>query len=714
MSRTHVRGRRLAPRCMPTRLLARGPGLLAAGFALFWIQPLGAQVQPTQPTHPPYYAITNARIVTVSGPTIPNGTIVVRDGVIEDVGADLRIPAGAWTLDATGLTVYPGLIDAFGTLGRPRSGDDADDGDEEEEYSWGPLDRPGTTTWATAADELDSGDDRIEEWREAGFTAALSTRPGGLFSGQAALIALAGEDEEMVIDPAVAQRLNLDSDDYDGYPGSLMGVFAYIEQLYSDARHYDLAWSRYEADPRGATRPAYDRALEPLRDRDPILFPAEGRKNIMRAIRTSELLGVPVVVYGGQRAYEAVDVLAAENVPVLIDLDWPEPPRDPDPLADPTLATLRAWEHNPTTPARLEQAGVPFAFYTGGLSDPEDVREAVERAIEVGLSRDAAIRALTLAPARIFGAADRLGSIEEGKIANFVLTDGDIFDERTTIERVIIDGRQFERFESIADDDEDDDEDEREEEPEEGLIDGDAPAGPVIAMADDDGPYRDDEVTLIRGATIFTVTNGRIEGGDVLIREGRIAAVGTDVDAPGDARIVDATGMYVMPGIIDAHSHIAADAINEGSVAVSAMVGIRDVIDPEDESIYRAVAGGVTSINLLHGSANPIGGKNAVLKLRWGADAEELIFEGAPPGIKFALGENTKRDRDPNRYPNTRMGVQDVIRQAFLDARAYMQEWEAYERRRDENENAIPPRRDLKLETLAEILRGERLVHAHS
>ncbi|MGH7482834.1 MAG: amidohydrolase family protein, partial [Longimicrobiales bacterium] len=122
----------------------------------------------------------------------------------------------------------------------------------------------------------------------------------------------------------------------------------------------------------------------------------------------------------------------------------------------------------------------------------------------------------------------------------------------------------------------------------------------------------------------------------------------------------------------------------------------------------------VTSINLLHGSANPIGGKNAVLKLRWGADAEDLIFESAPPGIKFALGENTKRDRDPNRYPNTRMGVQDVIRQAFLEARAYMREWEEYERRRDENENAIPPRRDLKLETLAEILRGERLVHAHS
>jgi len=138
------------------------------------------------------------------------------------------------------------------------------------------------------------------------------------------------------------------------------------------------------------------------------------------------------------------------------------------------------------------------------------------------------------------------------------------------------------------------------------------------------------------------------------------------------------------------------------------------VIDPNAIAIYRALAGGVTTINLLHGSANPIGGRNAVLKLRWGADADGLIFEGAPEGIKFALGENTKRDRNPPRYPNSRMGVQDVIRQAFIEAQQYMKEWEDYEQRRRRDKNAVPPRRDLKLETLAELLRGERLVHAHS
>jgi imidazolonepropionase-like amidohydrolase len=158
-------------------------------------------------------------------------------------------------------------------------------------------------------------------------------------------------------------------------------------------------------------------------------------------------------------------------------------------------------------------------------------------------------------------------------------------------------------------------------------------------------------------------------------------------------------------------------------VAVSAMVGIQDVLDPDDVAIYRALAGGVTSINILHGSANPIGGKNAVIKLRWGADAAGLMFQGAPPGIKFALGENPKRDREPDRYPATRMGVMDVVRQAFVEAREYQRRWREYEqaqgargaqRARGARANLIPPRRDLKLETLAEILDGKRLVHAHS
>ena len=228
-------------------------------------------------------------------------------------------------------------------------------------------------------------------------------------------------------------------------------------------------------------------------------------------------------------------------------------------------------------------------------------------------------------------------------------------------------------------------------------------------MSANTGPYRDDPVTLIAGATVLTASHGTLEDTDILIRDGRIAEIGTGLSAPGDATVVDASGRYVTAGIIDAHSHMAAMSINEGTVNVSSMVTIEDVIRPEDIGMYRALAGGVTTINILHGSANPIGGGNAVIKLRWGADADDLLI-GAHPGIKFALGENTKRDRDPDRYPASRMGVQDVIRQAFLDAREYMAEWDAWEAG---GRRGVAPRRDLKLEALMQILKGERWVHSH-
>jgi imidazolonepropionase-like amidohydrolase len=205
----------------------------------------------------------------------------------------------------------------------------------------------------------------------------------------------------------------------------------------------------------------------------------------------------------------------------------------------------------------------------------------------------------------------------------------------------------------------------------------------------------------------------------VVIRDGRIAEVGEKTLVPAGARVIDAGGQYLMPGIIDCHSHIAADSINEGSVSVSSMVSIQDVLDPEDIAIYRGLAGGVTTANILHGSANAIGGQCVVIKMRWGKDARGLLFEGAKPGIKFALGENPKRQgyapvegREP-RYPATRMGVEDVIRQAFVEAKAYRESWRQYQEKVKRGENAIPPRRDLRLEPLVEVLEGKRLVHAH-
>jgi imidazolonepropionase-like amidohydrolase len=662
-----------------------------------------------------HYAIQGARIVTVSGQPIDDGTIVIRNGLITAVGSNVDVPAGAWVIDGSGKTVYPGLFDALTTLGHeaapaPQGGFfGGGEGEiDEENHSWGPEDRPGTHSWESAADDMRAGDERFDDWRNHGFTSVLTTKDHGLVTGQAAVINLGSytRPRELVVETPVAMRVKLQDRTFTGYPGSLMGSFAYLKQLYYDALHYGAVWADYEADPRGKARPEWDITLEPIRQQLeegwPVLFPAAGRKEVARAIETAAEMGVTPIVHGLHGGYDAADLLAASGVAAIVDLDWPTAPRNGDPEAVPSLAELRLIDRAPTTPAALARAGVRFAFTSGGADEASGVLAGARHAVAQGLSEVDAIRALTLSPAEMFGVADRVGSIETGKIANVIVTDGSLLAAGTRIETVFVDGERFEVAETMAGGTEGGD--------------GGEGTGPDVSssspvpMSDDRGPYRSDPVTFITGATILTASNGTIENGDIIVRDGRIAEVGTGLSRPNGATVVEADGMFVTPGVIDAHSHMAAEAINEGSVNVSAMVTIRDVVDPTDRGMYYALGGGVTAINILHGSANPIGGGNAVIKLRWGSDKDDLLMD-AMPGIKFALGENTKRDRNPDRYPATRMGVQDVVRQAFIDATYYMQEWDAYE---GGGRQGVEPRRDLMLESLMEILKGERWVHSHS
>ena len=240
-----------------------------------------------------------------------------------------------------------------------------------------------------------------------------------------------------------------------------------------------------------------------------------------------------------------------------------------------------------------------------------------------------------------------------------------------------------------------------------------------LALAQQTAP----QPIVLQNATIHTVTKGTFSG-SIVIRNGMIAEVGDKVLAPMGAKIIDLSGKHITPGLIDCHTHIALVSTNEGSVSVSSMVAMRDVIDPEDPAIFRDLAGGTTTANLLHGSANAIGGLNVVIKMRWGSDADGLVMKEAKPGIKFALGENPKRagqgaqspfggNAQTPRYPGTRMGVEDVIREAFLEARQYQASWKDYETRRAHGENVLPPRRNMKLDPLVEVLEGKRLVHAH-
>ncbi|MEP6920849.1 MAG: amidohydrolase family protein [bacterium] len=225
--------------------------------------------------------------------------------------------------------------------------------------------------------------------------------------------------------------------------------------------------------------------------------------------------------------------------------------------------------------------------------------------------------------------------------------------------------------------------------------------------------------TLIRNATVLTITHGMLQNSDVLIRNGKIAAVGKNLKAAANARVIDATDKYLMPGIIDCHSHSMLDSINEGSLSVTSMVRTRDVLNPNDADLYRALAGGVTTLNLLHGSANAIGGLNTVVKVKYGRPIAEFLFPGAMPGIKFALGENPKRSSftpvgQPRRYPATRMGVEEVIRDAFTRARNYKSSWDDYRTAVAHGEkNQVTPRRNLELEPLVEVLEGKRFVHSH-
>jgi imidazolonepropionase-like amidohydrolase len=227
------------------------------------------------------------------------------------------------------------------------------------------------------------------------------------------------------------------------------------------------------------------------------------------------------------------------------------------------------------------------------------------------------------------------------------------------------------------------------------------------------------QVLLIQNATILTASHGTLEHGSILIQDGKIAEVGASIKARNDAQIIDAAGQFVMPGIVDCHSHIAISGdVNEGSVSVSSMANIADVLNSDDPAIYLDLAGGVTTANLLHGSANSIGGQTEVIKLRWGQPGRKLPFEGALPGIKFALGENPRSNGvgvagQPPRYPATRLGVEQTIRAAFAEARDYKKEWDDYNRRAATDKNLIPPRRDLRLEPLVEVLEGKRYVHAH-
>jgi len=406
------------------------------------------QPQPTS------IAIRNAKIVTVSGPTIAKGTVVLRNGLIEAVGDNVQPPADALVIDGEGMTVYPGLVDALSTWGMPgaapaangrggtgRGATPAAATTPASPPSRGPEDRPQTTSWIKAAEEIQPNDRRIEMARSAGFTTAFVFPTRGIFAGQGSAVNLAGaKTEDMVLAPSIGQYISLTARGGGGFPSALMGYIAYVRQIYLDAEHYKLVKDAYEKNPRGMKRPEYDRALEGVLESKRILLPANRWVEVERMVKFAAELKQPAILYGMREGFDkrATDYL--KTTPVLVSLKWPVKATDSDPDDVESFRTLEVREKAPTSPQALKQAGVKFAFYTDGVDQPRDIQRAVKKAIDGGLSREDAVRAVTLSPAEIYGLADRLGSVEKGKIANLVVTRGEIFDDRTRIEMIFIDG----------------------------------------------------------------------------------------------------------------------------------------------------------------------------------------------------------------------------------------------------------------------------------
>lgn len=418
------------------------------------------------------YAITNARIVTVSGATIEKGTVVVRNGLIEAVGANLKAPADAEVFDATGLTVYPGFIDGMTNLGTPapQTGGQGGPGgggggflaqmaaqqQQQQQLQQSLPNYPvGLRPERDVLDEVRATESTFETARNAGFTTVVTTGRGGLFNGQSAIVNLAGDNvSSMVVKAPFAHHFTFTTIGGGVYPASLLGTFSALRQMLLDAQRLQELQKAYAADPRGMPRPPVDRSLEaliPVVNRQiPIVFNANNENEIVRTLDLIKEMNIRGIIAGGQEAWKQAARLKEQNVPVLLSLNFPKRTAAASPDADPeSLTMLRFRAETPRGAARLAQAGVKFGFQSGGMTSLADFFANAAKTTENGLSRDAAIRAMTLGAAEVLGIDNRTGSIEPGKIANLTLVRGDLLAREKFVPKVIIDGKVFDIREPV-------------------------------------------------------------------------------------------------------------------------------------------------------------------------------------------------------------------------------------------------------------------------
>ncbi|MEX1011417.1 MAG: amidohydrolase family protein [Balneolaceae bacterium] len=761
------------------------------------------------------HAFTGATIVVSPGLRLEQATIVIRNGVIESVGSDISIPEDARVWDLQGKIIYPGWIDAHSRTGMQGLNDDHDRG----ALAWNPQIR----SHLSAGQQFDGGDDSVEAMRNQGFTAVHSVPHLGIFRGETSVVSLAdGAVSNRLIRNGVAQSVSLRRSGSlgGGYPTSQTGAISLIRQTLYDANWYRDAQRIYSSNPQGVRRPETNDALEALQSviegNQPLLFEAVNDEEVLRSLRIAEEFSIPFWIRGSGHEYRLPDRLTGLNLPLILPVNFPSAPDagSPEEALNIDLSTLRHWYLAPESPARVAAAGVEFAITADGLNQLSDFLPNLRRAVERGLAPETALAALTTRPASILGISSTHGTLEEGKVASFIVSDGDLLTGSSRILDVWIDGQRYSvhsepgvdprgswavttadgqltatieiggrpgdfegtlsvsgqtlemqsselldearRFRMVFDtepldlssplrltatirgntmsgwaeiltegrtewyasktnltdpgstDESESDEDSDDEELDESELElmDIRPAMEYGRTSLPDQPSR----LLVRNATIWTMgSEGVLEGADLLVHQGRVEEVGFDLPVPEGIEVIDAGGRHVTPGLIDAHLHSGIDGVNETGNAIVPEVRMGDVLNIHNIWMYRQLAGGLTTAHLMHGSANPVGGQNQHIKLRWGGLSDELKLEGAPRTVKFALGENVKRVGN-NRYPETRMGTEQIIADHFRAAQDYRYRWREWE----ESGDGLPPRRDLRMDALVDILEGEILIQAHS
>lgn len=745
-------------------------------------------------------AFTNAKIYITPTQVIENGTLIIQDGKVLQTGTNITIPKNATVVDLTGKSVYPSFIDPYSDFGQAKPKTEAFNRRQNPQYDasregyyWNDHIRPDTNPMETFSYDKKKAEDLLK----AGFGTVNTHVQDGIVRGNGMLVALNsdGDNSMRILDNRSAQYLSYQrsSATRQSYPTSLMGSMALIRQMYHDADWYAKGNVKRK-----------DLALEALLANKNLvqIFHSGNKHNSIKTDAIGDEFGIQYVLIGDGTEYENISAIKATNASFIIPIDFPNAYDVSDPYAAGVveLEAMKHWNQAPSNPKALADMGIEFSFTTHDLKSPKEFSSNLHKAIAYGLDKTKALEALTTIPAKLLQQEDKVGSLQNGRQANFLITSGDLFDKKTVIYENWVQGNQnvFEdkslkdlrgKYEfNVAGNLYDVHISGEPEKLKAEVMKDSLKLGTKISFADnwlqlqfttadttktafirltspvqnttyfsgkailengsetsfiatqkeafssknEKNSEKDDktetpkmlpisypngaygleslpqqETILFKNATVWTnEKDGILQNTDVLVKDGKISRIGKNLNA-GNARIIDATGKHLTAGIIDEHSHIGAFAINEAGHNSTAEVNMEDVVNPEDVDIYRNLAGGVTTIQLLHGSANPIGGRSAILSLRWGRSADEMLFKDADGFIKFALGENVKQsnwgDTETIRFPQTRMGVEQVFTDYFQRAREY-----------ETKKKSGNYRYDIEMETILEILNKKRFVSCHS